>query len=120
MLGPAAVPLIQSKDVEAARKCLGRDALHVVRIARRVEAVEEEQRAVIPWPGLPMAVREGARAGVAGEIAGGCRRQPWKIARIAPTEQRHLVAAAQQRPRDERLHRFDHTFVTIAASWRLH
>src|SRR5437762_1956565 len=89
--GAAAIPLVQPDDVQAARKGFRGDPSHVVRIARRIEAVKEKQSGVIPRTRLPMTVREHARVGFDVEVAYDRRGQPRKIARVAPAEKGHAM-----------------------------
>jgi hypothetical protein len=91
MLGAAAVPLVQAYDAHAAGEGLGAEALHVVGVARAVEAMEREQRGAVPRPGLPVAVGEDARVFGDVEIAQDRGRQAREMPRVAPAVHRHPV-----------------------------
>src|SRR5947208_13294045 len=104
MLGVAAVSLVQSNDVHPARECLRSKAAHVVCIAGSVEPVEGEQRWMSPGLGLPMAMREDACVSCDIEISDSRRGQPWKVARVAPPVEGHLVTGQQRRSSHECTH----------------
>src|ERR1700674_1903486 len=90
----AAVPLVQPQDVHASRERLRGEALHVVRVARPVQAVQREQRRMLPGPRLPVAVCNDPRVERHGEIT-----------RVSPAVERHPVAVPERRAWLEPIHR---------------
>src|ERR1700724_1993119 len=100
----AAVPLVQPQDVHAPRERLCGEALHVVRLARPVQAVQREQRRMLPGPRLPVAVCNDPRVERHVEVAPGRRRQRGEIARVSPAVERHPVAVPERRAWLEPIH----------------
>ena len=105
MLRIAAVALVQPHDVHAARERFRGEAAHVVRAARSVQAVQRDERRVLPRPRLPMTIGDNPRARRDIEVPPRRRRQPGKIARVPPAVQRHVVTIAQEIARHETVHR---------------
>ena len=106
MLGVPAVSLVEPHDVHALLERLGRDAAHVVRVARCVEAVQQKDGRVFPRLALPVAVREDPGVVVDVEVSDGRLGQSGEISRVAPAEERHGVSARQRGTGNEvRFHR---------------
>src|SRR4029453_10106378 len=102
VLGIPAVALVEPYDVHPARETFRCDAAHVMRIARSVQAMEDDDCRPVPRLGVPVAVSEYSRVAAHVEIADDGCRQPRKVPRVPPSEQRHRVTAAQPWPRHER------------------
>ena len=99
VLGAAAVALIQPDDVEAAREGLVGDAAHVVRGARSLEPVQQDQqrmarsRSGCQWQCA--STRVSAATSNSRSSGGG---RAGNVAACAPAVDRHPVAAAAQPP----------------------
>jgi hypothetical protein len=107
VLGAAAVALVETDDVEAARPRLVGHPAHVVAVARPFEAMQQDDRERRDAVGLPVAVAE--HLGVVGdpEQPRLGRWQAREVARPRPRVQRHAVPAGEggvwdERPGEER------------------
>src|SRR5438876_11389640 len=89
MLRSAAVPLIQPDDVHSALERLCRNPLHVMRVARGIQSMQENDRRLLPGTRLPVTVRDDARVAGDVEVANRRLRQPRKMAGITPAIERH-------------------------------
>ena len=105
MLRAAAVPLIESDDVHAAREGLRGEPEHVVGAARPVQPVERDERHVLPRVRLPVAVRQDPRVRRDIEVATGRGGEPREVPRVPPAKKRHAMAAAKRRPGHEGVER---------------
>src|SRR5262245_55485979 len=101
MLCVAAVALIQPYDVHATRPGLDRYSFHVMRLARRAQAVQHEYGRMLPGVRLPVTMRKDTSSGIDVEISRRRLRQTRKVARIAPAVDRHGMAVPQVGARDE-------------------
>ena len=79
MLGVAAIALVEPHDVLPAGEGLRGEAAHVVRVGGPIEAVQDEQRRMLPRTRLPVTHGEHAVVGVNVEIAGRRRGQAGKV-----------------------------------------
>ena len=93
----AAVALIQPDDVPARRPRLVGDSADVMGKARALEPVQEQQRRMIAWLVVPVAMRKDACIVGNIEEAGRGRRQARKPSRFRPRIQRLQMAAGKAR-----------------------
>src|SRR5438552_12804527 len=107
MLRAAAIALVQADDVKAAREGFCGDAFHVVRVARGVQTVEDEDRRPFPPARLPVALREDARISLDVEVASHRRGQGREIPRTAPAVKSHSMAIRERWPGHEWCHHLD-------------
>src|SRR5436190_8724413 len=92
MLGAAAVPLVETHHVPPRCPGLVRDAAHVMRETRTLEAVQEQERRMILWPFVPVAVREDTGALGHVEVALGGGRETGKPSSPRPCIERLTMA----------------------------
>jgi hypothetical protein len=109
MLAVAAVALIEPHDVHAGREGFRRESLHVMRVARSVQAVKQQNCRLFPGALLPMTIGDNARVECDIEEAARRRRQSREVARVPPAVKGHPVAVAKIRPRLEGVHPPDDT-----------
>ena len=104
--GAATIALIQAHRIEARGERLIGEAAHVMRGARALQAVQQQDGGMLPGPALPVALREHAGAGRHIEIARLRRRQCGEVARFSPRVQRHPMASTPSGKRGVFAHSF--------------
>ena len=95
----AAVALVQAYHVHPTLERFRGEAAHVVRVARSVQAVEGNERRVLPRSRVPVASGEDARVDIDIEVAVDGWGEPREIPGISPAVEGHSVTAGQGRPR---------------------
>src|SRR5947208_1674952 len=105
MFGVAAVALVQPHDVHPAREALRGKPAHVVRLARPVQAVQRDERHMLPRPLMPMTIGDNPCRRRDVEVAPRRSRQAREVPGVSPAVERHPVGVAQRRARLENVHR---------------